>query len=125
MATAPKVPNPEMKPFAPAAAGPTLVTTNQIDNAAKDGAQVERLDDRSPEKRYLSSWKEIAKYIGLSQRTIQRWERSFGLPVHRPTGSRSGAVIAIAAEIDEWILKTPAARGISEGREQKATSTSG
>jgi predicted DNA-binding transcriptional regulator AlpA len=121
MATAPKIPNPETKPFAPAPAGPTLVTTTQ-NESPKNGSQ--GLDDRSPEKRYLSSWKEIAKYIGLSQRTIQRWERSFGLPVHRPTGSRSGAVIAIAAEIDEWILKTPAARNISEGREQQATTAS-
>jgi predicted DNA-binding transcriptional regulator AlpA len=123
MATAPKTPNPETKSFAPAPAGPTLVATTQKENSPKE-AHVERADERSPEKRYLSSWKEIAKYIGLSQRTIQRWERSFGLPVHRPTGSRSGAVIAIAAEIDEWILKTPAARNLSEGREQKATTAS-
>ena len=34
----------------------------------------------------LNSWKEIASYLGRSVRTVQRWEREFGLPVHRPAG---------------------------------------
>jgi hypothetical protein len=33
-------------------------------------------------------------------------------------------VIAIAAEIDEWIMKAPA-QNTSEGRDQKATKASG
>jgi predicted DNA-binding transcriptional regulator AlpA len=124
MATAPKIANPETKPFAPAPAGPTPVATIQSGNPLKNGSKVERRDERSPEKRYLRSWNEIAKYIGLSLRTSQRWEKSFGLPVHRPTGGRCGSVIAIAAEIDEWIMKAPA-QNTSEGRDQKATTASG
>ena len=31
----------------------------------------------------LDSWKEIAAYLGRGVRTVQRWEREEGLPVHR------------------------------------------
>ena len=31
----------------------------------------------------LDSWKEIASYLGRGIRTVQRWEREEGLPVHR------------------------------------------
>jgi hypothetical protein len=31
----------------------------------------------------LDSWKEIAAYLGRAIRTVQRWEREEGLPVHR------------------------------------------
>src|SRR5437867_9654696 len=31
----------------------------------------------------LDSWKEIAAYLRRSPRTVQRWERQEGLPVHR------------------------------------------
>ena len=36
----------------------------------------------APEGR-LDSWKEIAAYLGRGIRTVQRWEREEGLPVHR------------------------------------------
>jgi hypothetical protein len=48
----------------------------------------------------LSSWKEIAQYLGKGVRTVQRWEHS-GLPVHRPNGS--GIVCAYPQELDTWI----------------------
>src|SRR3989442_4777544 len=31
----------------------------------------------------LDSWGEIASYLGREVRTVQRWERTEGLPVHR------------------------------------------
>ena len=31
----------------------------------------------------LDSWKEIARYLNRSERTVQRWERESGLPVRR------------------------------------------
>lgn len=52
----------------------------------------------SPE---LSSWKEIAEYLGTTVRTAQRWEREQGLPVHRAPGER-GRVVGNRAELDEW-----------------------
>jgi hypothetical protein len=41
------------------------------------------LPPRAGERRRLDSWKEIAAYLGRSIRTVQRWEREEGLPVHR------------------------------------------
>ncbi len=40
----------------------------------------------------LDSWKEIAAYFNRDKRTVQRWERQEGMPVHH----------AIKAELDEW-----------------------
>jgi hypothetical protein len=56
----------------------------------------------------LGSWKEIARYLGKGVRTVQRWERQSALPVHRPSGSRKGVVLAFPAELDKW------ARGSTE-----------
>ncbi len=60
-------------------------------------------------KAILNSWKEIAEYVGRSARTLQRWERDLGFPVHRPHGKLRSAVVAIPSEIDSWIQKTPTA----------------
>jgi hypothetical protein len=51
----------------------------------------------------LSSWKEIANYVGKGVRTVQRWERELGLPVHRPPGHDKGVVLAYPAELEAWI----------------------
>ena len=31
----------------------------------------------------LNGWKEIAVFLGKGVRTVQRWERDHGLPIHR------------------------------------------
>jgi hypothetical protein len=46
-----------------------------------------------PEHR-LDSWKEIAAYLKRGVRTVQRWERTSGLPVHRLELDRQGSVFA-------------------------------
>lgn len=51
----------------------------------------------------LHSWKEISAYVGRGIRTIQRWEASFGFPVHRAKGELRGSVLAFRSEIDEWL----------------------
>jgi hypothetical protein len=51
----------------------------------------------------LSDWRLIARYLGKSVRTVQRWERELGLPVRRTHGSPKSAVIAVPAEIDAWL----------------------
>jgi len=55
----------------------------------------------------LSSWKEIAAYVGRSIRTVQRWEAENGLPVRRPAVDRR-IVMAMTAEIDAWIMSNQA-----------------
>ncbi len=54
----------------------------------------------------LNGWKEIAEYLGRAVRTVERWERELGLPVHRPHNPPH-SVFAIPTEIDEWIRNRP------------------
>src|SRR5690242_17244733 len=68
------------------------------------------------EKHFLNSWKEVADYVGRSARTLQRWEKNWKLPMHRPAGRMRSAVIAVASEIDEWIKQTPIARSADVAR---------
>jgi hypothetical protein len=52
----------------------------------------------------LTSWKEIAQYLGKGVRTVQRWEQELGLPVRRPTGPLSKrAVLARPDDLDAWM----------------------
>jgi tetratricopeptide (TPR) repeat protein len=51
----------------------------------------------------LQSWKEIAAYLGRSERTCKRWETEFRLPVHRMDGSVRGSVFAYRSELDRWM----------------------
>src|SRR5882757_3982221 len=53
--------------------------------------------------RKLVSWKEIASYLGREVRTVQRWERTEGLPVHRHEHKKKSTVYAYARELDAWI----------------------
>jgi adenylate cyclase len=50
----------------------------------------------------LDSWKEIAAYLKRGARTVQRWEREEGLPVHRLRHDVLGSVYAWTAELDRW-----------------------
>lgn len=51
----------------------------------------------------LDSWKEIAAYLERDVRTVRRWEKERGLPVHRVPGGERGAVFAYRAEVDVWL----------------------
>jgi TolB-like protein len=50
----------------------------------------------------LDSWKEIAAYLRRSVRTVRRWERDEGLPVHRQMHRSLASVYAYRSEIDAW-----------------------
>lgn len=50
----------------------------------------------------LESWKEIATYLNRAVRTVQRWARDSGLPVHRLATVKRGAIYAYKSEIDIW-----------------------
>ncbi len=52
--------------------------------------------------RRLDSWKEIASFLGRGIRTVQRWEREDGLPVHRLPHAQRGSVFAHANELSAW-----------------------
>ncbi len=57
-----------------------------------------------PQPAELASWKEIAKYLGVSVRTAQTWEKERGLPVRRLPGPRGRVSVAISA-LEEWKAK--------------------
>src|SRR5262245_13508880 len=83
--------------------------------------------------RRLDSWKEIAAYLGRGVRTVQRWEREEGLPVHRLAHAERGSVFADPVELTDWWKSrqvAPAAKPASipavaavESRLQRVTST--
>jgi len=50
----------------------------------------------------LDSWKEIADYLDREVRTVQRWEKTENLPVHRHEHQKKSTVYAYAIELDEW-----------------------
>ncbi len=54
-------------------------------------------------RQVLQSWKEIAAYLRVTVRTVQRWEKESGLPVHRQGTGRKARVVAYADEIDNWL----------------------
>lgn len=56
---------------------------------------------------FLSGWKEIANFMGMGVRTVQRYEQDMGLPVRRPVGKTRGSVVAVRAEIDGWVKASP------------------
>ena len=55
------------------------------------------------ENQALTSWKEIAAYLGKGVRTVQRWESDFGLPVRRPNSREKGTVYVSRQELDQWL----------------------
>ena len=57
-------------------------------------------DPRVPGR--LDSWKEIAAHFRRDARTVRRWERTEGLPVHRHLHHVRGSVYAFPDELDRW-----------------------
>lgn len=56
---------------------------------------------------FLNSWKEVANFVGFGMRTVQRWERRSGFPVHRPAGKLGSPIVALPEEIEQWLNNLP------------------
>ena len=50
----------------------------------------------------LESWKEIAAYLRRDVRTVKRWEKDEGLPVHRHQHQARASVYAYPSELEAW-----------------------
>jgi Tol biopolymer transport system component len=74
------------------------VSPNAVDCRTPEAALQSTLlvDDR------LDSWKEIATYLRRDVKTVQRWEKREGMPVHRHVHDRMGSVYAFRQELDAW-----------------------
>ena len=55
-----------------------------------------------PRAGILTCWKEIASFFHRDVRTVQRWEREEGLPVHRHPHQRRSSVYAYPDELEAW-----------------------
>ena len=69
----------------------------------------------------LSSWKEIAHFFGKGVRTVQRWEKTLDLPIHRPPGAPSNVVLARTSDLEEWMHGGQANRAAVESDEEATT----
>ena len=56
-----------------------------------------------PDGNRLDSWKEIAAYLHRAVRTVQRWQKFEGLPVHRHFHEKASSVYAFGYEVDAWL----------------------
>src|SRR5690348_200337 len=66
-------------------------------SVSRDPLHPSRLDERK-----LDSWKEIADYLDREVRTVQRWEKTENLPVHRHEHQKKSTVYAYTSELDDW-----------------------
>jgi len=56
-------------------------------------------------ERRLESWGEIAAYLRREIRTVQRWEKTLGLPIRRLQVGKQSSVYAFPSELDKWYLE--------------------
>jgi CheY-like chemotaxis protein len=76
----------------------------------------------SGSKPVLTSWRQVAEYLGKAVRTVQRWERNFGLPVRRSDGAAKQSVVAYPEELQEWLRTSFQKTGVdskAQTREQE------
>jgi hypothetical protein len=69
----------------------------------RPGTSASKAENHTDNSAVLTSWKDIARYMGKGVRTVQRWEQDFGLPVRRPHGSSKKAVLARPRDLDLWV----------------------
>jgi tetratricopeptide (TPR) repeat protein len=75
----------------------------------------------------LDSWKEIAAFFGRDERTVNRWEKDLGLPVHRLPGTK-GRVYAFTDELSAWLAapkNADAASPVEPSQPQPGSSAAG
>jgi Tol biopolymer transport system component len=90
-------------PQVPARQGVATMTASK--EPGQEGASAGAASDR------LDSWKEIAAYMNREVRTVQRWEKTQLLPVHRLPHDKRGSVYAFPRELDEWMASRELAAG--------------
>ena len=56
----------------------------------------------------LNSWKQISAFVGRGVRTVQRWERSSGMPVHRIGHGNRAPVYVLVNELNYWLASRKA-----------------
>jgi hypothetical protein len=68
-------------------------------------------DKAQEDKNLLTSWKEISAHLGRDVRTCLRWEKKYGLPIHRlDPDSEKSRVFAFKSELDDWLHQSKTGR---------------
>ena len=67
------------------------------------------------EEKQLGSWKAIGAYLERDARTVRRWEKEEGLPVHRHSHKSRSSVYAFPTEIDAWRVGRTATSDVGSG----------
>jgi excisionase family DNA binding protein len=57
----------------------------------------------------LTSWKEVAAYLGKGVRTVQRWEKHDGLPVRRIAGTSK--ILVKREDLEQCLTSQPQQSG--------------
>lgn len=85
----------------------TLISTPLIatERPARGAPQLVKGNVEDSHVSILSSWKEIAQYLGKGVRTVQRWENELGLPIHRPVPGSRRIVITTKEELAAWLVR--------------------
>jgi tetratricopeptide (TPR) repeat protein len=89
--------------------------------SGQDGTSRDKPRDSglSAAERRLDSWKEIAAFLGRTERTAKRWEATQGLPVRRVPSSGRGSVFAYEHELRNWLDGVEADGPVSAGSTQR------
>jgi Tfp pilus assembly protein PilF len=78
-------------------------TVRQAASQDISGHFVTATQNTAPRETRLDSWKAIAAFFGRDERTVKRWEKERGLPVHRLPGAAKGSVFAYIGELERWL----------------------
>ena len=104
---------------------PPQVTSADIRGHIRTNANcMSSLSKMPPPNRRLGSWKEIAAFFECDERTLRRWEKERGLPVHRAPGSAGGKVFAYTEELSDWLETSRNSGGQSQRTETNGASPS-
>ena len=79
-----------------------------------EGGATEPQKEQRGSSARLDSWKEIATYLKRDPRTVRRWERQEGLPVHRHRHGKKATVYGLTHQIETWLV----GRRVTEGAGQ-------
>ena len=68
---------------------------------------------------WLTGWKAIADYVGVSPRTLCNWSRHGTFPVR----TLHGKVVALPLELDTWLIHATDIKKTSKQKKQAIKST--
>ena len=74
---------------------------SEASDSTNAGASHERFEGHRGDR--LDGWKAIAGHLGRDIRTVQRWEQSERLPIHRLEHKHRATAYAFTSELDLWL----------------------